>query len=91
MLAGWLVAFRDHFSVPVWSRVLVLVAGAVLAPGKRTVSQPLRVLDLAATSGVTLRLTVRLYVEPYQLFIYCTQRETLHLTPRLAAKALHLT
>jgi hypothetical protein len=30
-----------------WNRVLVLVAGAVLAPGKRTVTQALRVMGLA--------------------------------------------
>ena len=29
-----------------WNRVLVLVAGAVLAPGKRTVTQALRVMGL---------------------------------------------
>ncbi len=51
VLAGWLAAFRDHFSAPVWSRVLVLVTGAVLAPGKRTVSQALRVMGLAASPG----------------------------------------
>ena len=42
VLASWLTAFRGCFSAPVWSRVLVLVAGAVLAPGKRTVTQALR-------------------------------------------------
>jgi hypothetical protein len=31
----------------VWNRILVLVAGAVLAPGKRTVTQVLRVMGLA--------------------------------------------
>ncbi len=51
VLAGWMAAFRDHFSAPVWFRVLVLVAGAVLAPGKRTVSQALRVMGLAAKPG----------------------------------------
>ena len=48
ILAIWLSAFRDCFTAPVWERVLVLVAGAVLAPGKRTVSQALRVMGLAA-------------------------------------------
>ena len=47
ILAGWLSAFRHCFTAPVWDRVLVLVAGAVLAPGKRTVSQALRVMGLA--------------------------------------------
>ena len=51
VLAGWMSVFRGCFSAPVWSRVLVLVAGAVLAPGKRTVSQALRVMGLAARSG----------------------------------------
>ena len=51
ILAGWLVAFRGCFSAPVWSRVLVLVAGAILAPGKRTVSQALRVMGLADRPG----------------------------------------
>lgn len=51
ILAGWLSAYRDCFTSPVWSHVLVLVAGAVLAPGKRTVSQALRVMGLAASPG----------------------------------------
>jgi len=51
VLAGWLSPFRAYFSAPVWSRVLVLVAGAVLAPGKRTVSQTLRVRGLGASPG----------------------------------------
>ena len=44
-------AFRGCFSAPIWSRVLVLVAGAVLAPGKRTVTQALRVMGLASNPG----------------------------------------
>jgi hypothetical protein len=48
VLAGWMSAFRGCFTAPVWFCVLVLVAGAVLAPGKRTVSQALRVMGLAA-------------------------------------------
>ena len=43
--------FRDCFTAPVWKQVLVLVAGAVLAPGKRTVSKVLRVVGLAARPG----------------------------------------
>ena len=46
-LAAWLSVFRSCFTAPVWNRVLVLVAGAVLAPGKRTVTQALRVMGLA--------------------------------------------
>src|SRR5271156_5031582 len=47
ILAAWLSVFRPCFTVPVWNRILVLVAGAVLAPGKRTVTQVLRVMGLA--------------------------------------------
>ncbi len=47
ILAAWLAVFRPCFTAPVWNRVLVLVAGAVLAPGKRTVTQVLRVMGLA--------------------------------------------
>jgi DDE superfamily endonuclease len=47
ILAVWLSGFRPGFTAPVWNRILVLVAGAVLAPGKRTVSQLLRVMGLA--------------------------------------------
>jgi hypothetical protein len=42
ILATWLAVFRPCFTAPVWNRVLVLVAGAVLAPGKRTLTQVLR-------------------------------------------------
>ena len=45
-LAARLSVFRCCFTAPVWNRVLVLVAGAVLAPGKRTVTQALRVMGL---------------------------------------------
>ena len=38
VLVPWLQPFREFFSAPVWDRVLVLVAGAMLTPGKRTVS-----------------------------------------------------
>ena len=48
ILAAWLSVFRPCFTAPVWNRVLVLAAGAVLAPGKRTVTQVLRVMGLAA-------------------------------------------
>jgi len=47
VLAAWLSVFRPCFTAPAWNRVLVLMAGAVLAPGKRTVTQALRVMGLA--------------------------------------------
>ena len=39
-----MAAFRGFFSAPVWDHVLLLVAGMVLTPGKRTVSAALRPL-----------------------------------------------
>jgi hypothetical protein len=47
ILASWLAIFRPCFTAPVWSRVQVLVSGAVLSPGRRTVTQALRVMGLA--------------------------------------------
>lgn len=47
VLVPWLAVFRPCFTAPLWDRILVLVAGAVLAPGKRTVTQALRVMGLA--------------------------------------------
>ena len=51
ILATWLSVFRPYFTAPVWNRVLVLVTGAVLAPGKRTVTQVLRVMGLTDEPG----------------------------------------
>jgi len=51
ILLSWLAVFRPCFTAPVWNHILVLVGGAVLAPGKRTVSQALRVMGLADRPG----------------------------------------
>jgi len=42
ILRHWLQALRPCFTAPSWEHVLVLVMGALLAPGKRTVSSCLR-------------------------------------------------
>jgi hypothetical protein len=42
-----MIAFAPLFSQRVWPQALTLVMGALLAPGKRTVSQMLRVMGLA--------------------------------------------
>ena len=42
-----MIAFAPLFSQRVWPQALTLVMGALLAPGKRTVSQILRVMGLA--------------------------------------------
>lgn len=41
-----IVTFTTLFSKPVWESALVLLVGAILAPGKRTVSAVLRVMGL---------------------------------------------
>jgi hypothetical protein len=47
ILRQWLQAWRTCFTAPSWEHVLVLVMGAVLAPGKRTVSSCLRMTGRA--------------------------------------------
>jgi DDE superfamily endonuclease len=51
ILLSWLAVFRPCFTAPVWNHILVLVTGAILAPGKRTVTQVLRVMGLAERPG----------------------------------------
>ena len=45
-LVDWMWPFVRCFTGATWDHVLVLVAGALLSPGRRTVSAALRVLDL---------------------------------------------
>ncbi len=44
--AGWMAPFGDMFTALTWQRVLVLLIGAVLSPGRRTVAAALRVTGL---------------------------------------------
>jgi hypothetical protein len=44
VLEGWMRPFRRRFTAAVWRHVLVLVCGALLAPGRRTVAAALRVM-----------------------------------------------
>lgn len=46
-LMSVIVPFMPLFSNPVWGHVQVLLAGAILAPGKRTVTSALRVMGLS--------------------------------------------
>ena len=48
ILRHWLQDLRTCFTAPSWEHVLVLVMGAVLAPGKRTISACLRMTGRAA-------------------------------------------
>ncbi len=47
VLETWLEPFRDVFTAPTWRFVLILVMGALLAPGKRTVTACLRITGRA--------------------------------------------
>jgi hypothetical protein len=47
ILRQWLQSWRACFTAPSWEHVLVLVMGALLAPGKRTVSSCLRMTGRA--------------------------------------------
>src|SRR4028119_898462 len=49
-LAFVILAFRPLFSKRVWSCAYGLVIGAILAPGKRTVTSALRVMGLSEES-----------------------------------------
>ena len=51
ILVEWLWPFVGCFSASNWNHVLVLVAGAVLSPGRRTVAAALRVMGLDQTGG----------------------------------------
>jgi hypothetical protein len=46
ILAEWMWPFIGCFTASNWNHVLVLVAGAVLSPGRRTVTAALRVMGL---------------------------------------------
>ncbi|MBY0330458.1 MAG: transposase [Acetobacteraceae bacterium] len=50
-LEGWMRPFRCHFTAAVWRNVLVLVNGALLAPGRRTVTAALRVTGRGEAAG----------------------------------------
>jgi hypothetical protein len=50
-LADWMWPFVGCFSASNWSHVLVLVAGTLLSPGRRTVTAALRVMGLDQTAS----------------------------------------
>lgn len=54
IVAQLMAPFRDFFTAPVWSHVLVLIAGATLATGKRTVTSALRAMGLEETGDFAL-------------------------------------
>ena len=51
ILRQWLSPFRFWFTAPSWEHLLVLVMGALLSPGKRTVTACLRITGRAGVSN----------------------------------------
>jgi hypothetical protein len=51
VLDNWMRPFQGQFTAAVWRHVLVLVCGALLAPGRRTVAAALRVMGLGEAAG----------------------------------------
>jgi hypothetical protein len=49
----WLQPFRRFFTAPVWEHVLILLMGALLAPGKRTVTAALRITGRRGATNFT--------------------------------------
>ena len=45
-LGSWMEPFSAASAAPTWRHVLVLIAGAILSPGRRTVAAALRVVGL---------------------------------------------
>jgi DDE superfamily endonuclease len=51
VLAAWMQPFAVYFTTAVWRHVLVLIAGSLLAPGRRTVTAALRIMGLDQAPG----------------------------------------
>lgn len=51
-LMSVILPFMPLFSNPVWEHIQVLLAGALLAPGKRTVTSALRVMGLSQKKNI---------------------------------------
>src|SRR3954470_19666972 len=51
VLAAWMRPFAASFTTASWRHVLVLVAGSLLAPGRRTVTAALRIMGLDQAPG----------------------------------------
>src|SRR4029453_8537344 len=80
-LTRWIVKFAPLFSKRVWEHAQVLIVGALLAPGKRTVTAVLRVMGLSQegqfqkyhrvlnrarwSSGAGARVLLGLGVDPF--------------------------
>ncbi|MFS8057149.1 transposase [Rhizobium sp. BR 317] len=54
ILHQWLSSFRPWFTAPSWEHLLVLVMGAILSPGKLTVTSCLRITGRAEADNFSL-------------------------------------
>jgi hypothetical protein len=52
-LLAWMHPLRASFSRPTWSHVLILVTGAILTPGRRTVTTALSIMGLRSVATFT--------------------------------------
>ena len=50
ILAAWMRPFMAGFTGPTWHHALLLIAGAILAPGRRTITAMLQVMGLGQAS-----------------------------------------
>src|SRR5215203_1840220 len=53
ILAQWMAPFQSVFTRPMWQNLLVLVAGSLLAPGRRTVTSALSIMGLRQMTTFT--------------------------------------
>jgi hypothetical protein len=53
VLADWLRPFQSAFTAPSWQHAMVLIMGAILVPGRRTVASALRLAGLHQTPHFT--------------------------------------
>jgi len=53
LLAAWMAPFAGCFTRPTWANMLVLVGGAVLSPGRRTVASALSSVGLRGAATFT--------------------------------------
>ncbi len=60
LLAAWMAPFAGCFTRPTWANMLVLVAGAVLSPGRRTVASALSSVRNVSTTLIQPGLEFRL-------------------------------
>ena len=53
VLTRWFAPFRSAFTAPTLRRVLILIAGAILTPSRRTVSAALSIMGLREVATFT--------------------------------------